>query len=216
MKPATRIASFLVLLAALSYANDHQRPWQSAALLDVTTAAYALPPSQPAAGQIDTGDVSLSQKHFAMRFNASSYSLESGDFIWVATRAGRYGDFQVAFHQPMKFAVENSNLYLIDAEGKERKLRLQNKVAKAGVLRSGPLLPAAAEPGKIVLESDPESAAITLDGRRVGTTPAVIRLLPGTHDLRLSLDGWKSWSATINVQEGADLKIPVNLEKDRK
>jgi hypothetical protein len=216
MKPATRIGFLLLLLAAVSFANDHPRDWQSGDLLDVTTEAYALPRNQPPAGQIDTGDASLSQKHFAMRFNASSYSLESGDFVWVATRAGRYSDFKVAFRQPMKFAVENSNLYLLDAEGKERKLKLQSKIAKAGAVSSGSSLSSTGEPGKITIESDPESAAITLDGRLVGTAPAVIRLRPGRHNLQLSLESWKSWSAAINVQEGADLKVPVTLEKDRK
>ncbi len=216
MKAFARLGFFLVLLAGLSYANGRQRDWQSGALLDVTTEAYALPRNQPPAGQIDTGDASLSQQHFAMRFNASSYSLDSGDFIWVATRPGRYSDFKITFRQPIKFAVERSNLYLIDDEGKERKLKLQNRIAKAGVVRSGPALPAASEAGKITIESDPESAAITLDGRFVGTAPATIRLRPGTHDFRLSLESWKSWSATIDVQGGADLKIPVNLEKVRK
>jgi hypothetical protein len=216
MKAFACLGFVLVLLAALSYANGHQRAWQSGALLDVTTEAYALPPSQPTTGKIDTGDVSLSQKHFAMRLNASSYSLDSGDFIWVATRPGRYSDFKIAFRQPIKFAVENSNLYLIDDEGKERKLKLQAKIAKTSAVRTGPSLPAAPEAGQIAIESDPDAAAITLDGRLVGTTPATIRLRPGTHDLRVSLESWKSWSATINVQEGADLKIPVNLEKDRK
>jgi len=216
MKPVTRIGFFLLLMAALSSANDHPRAWQSAALLDVTTEAYALPRNQPPGGQTDTGDVSLSQKHFAMRFNASTYSLESGDFVWVATRAGRYSDFKVAFRQPMKFAVENSNLYLLDAEGKERKLKLQSKIAKTGAISSGSSLSSTGEPAKITIESDPESAAITLDGRFVGTAPAVIRLRPGRHDLQLSLEGWKSWSAVINLQEGADLKVPVELEKSRK
>src|ERR1700674_2256404 len=125
MKPVTHVGFLLVLLVALSPVNDNQRAWQSGTLLYVTTEALPIRASQPNAGRIDTGDVSLSHSHLVRPINESRYSLDSGDFIWVAARLGRYSDFKVTFRQPMRFVVENSNLYLLDAEGKERKLKLR-------------------------------------------------------------------------------------------
>jgi PEGA domain-containing protein len=216
MKPVPHIGVLLVLLAALSPANDSQRAWQSGTLLCVTTDALLIRASQPNAGRIDTGDVSLARSHLVMPINETRYSLDSGDFIWVAARVGGYSDFQVTFSQPMKFAVEKSNLYLLDAEGKERKLKLKEKIAKTGAVPDGALAPAVAEPAAITIVSDPESAAIALDGRLVGTAPATIRLIPGKHDIHLSLKGWKDWSETITVPAGGYLRIPVSLQKDRK
>ena len=208
MKPVTHIGFLVFLLATLSPANDSQRTWQSGTLLYVVTENFPIRASQPNAGRIDTGDLSLLR---TPQINESRYSLDSGDFIWVATRLGRYSDFKVTFRQPTKFTVENSNLYLVDAEGKERKLKLREKIAK-----SGALTPATLEAAAINIYSNPELAEIVVDGRIVGTTPVTMLLASGKHDIQVSLEGWKRWSETVNLPANSFLRLPVSLQKDRK
>ena len=69
------------------------------------------------------------------------------------------------------------------------------------------------EKGIIHLTTTPSGAGIFLNGRFVGQTPATLRLVPGRHTIRLSLDNAKSWQEDIEVLEGSEVTLQIDLSK---
>ncbi|MFT4924216.1 MAG: sulfatase activating formylglycine-generating enzyme [Phenylobacterium sp.] len=66
----------------------------------------------------------------------------------------------------------------------------------------------------VTLNSDPVGSTLNSNGLAVGTTPFVGTLLQGSHQLSLSLPGYKSWQKTITVAAGINVDMPlVYLEK---
>jgi hypothetical protein len=64
--------------------------------------------------------------------------------------------------------------------------------------------------GKLVVESVPTGAEVSVDGREVGTTPASLEVAPGAHKLEVRI-GDSSRSVWINVPEGGTLDQRVEL-----
>jgi hypothetical protein len=56
--------------------------------------------------------------------------------------------------------------------------------------------------GSISIKSEPSNAMILVDGNKVGTTtPAVINdLSPGTHRINISMEGYKIWNESIEIE----------------
>lgn len=66
------------------------------------------------------------------------------------------------------------------------------------------------------VSSVPAGAAITVDGTDTlqGTTPLTLGLRPGSHTLRLSLDGYRDAAMTVNLQQGSvPDEVFVQLER---
>lgn len=62
--------------------------------------------------------------------------------------------------------------------------------------------------------SDPSDADILIDGDFYGTTPSILKLPPGTHQLEFRLEGYKTYSEPLNLHSGAPLStIRRPLEK---
>ena len=72
--------------------------------------------------------------------------------------------------------------------------------------------PAPVEKGIIHLATTPSGASIFLNGRFVGQTPATL-LAPGPHTIRLSLDGAKHWQQDIEVLDGSEVTLQIDLTK---
>jgi serine/threonine-protein kinase len=73
------------------------------------------------------------------------------------------------------------------------------------------LLPA---PFKVQVASDPPGAEISLDGEVRGKTPAAIEIPgDGSHQLRLSLEGFQPWTTVPERHKG--LPDPIHLQKHR-
>jgi len=57
--------------------------------------------------------------------------------------------------------------------------------------------------GTIKITSDPSGAMVEFDGERavgpMSTTPTTITTSPGTHTIKLSLDGYQDWSTSVDV-----------------
>ncbi len=71
-------------------------------------------------------------------------------------------------------------------------------------------------PGVMVLQSDPEGAAIWIDGsRREERTPAMLNELPlGTYEVRLTAEGFVPYSQTVEITEAApQVEISGVLER---
>jgi hypothetical protein len=70
-----------------------------------------------------------------------------------------------------------------------------------------------AEKGTVRLATTPTGADIYVDESFVGQTPARLRLVPGKHRLRLSLAGGKDWDHEIEVLEGSEVTLQIDLTK---
>ena len=66
--------------------------------------------------------------------------------------------------------------------------------------------------GVLRVESSPAAATVVLDGTKKGITPLTIDALsPGTHALRLDLDGYTSYDGTVQVTAGGTITQSVHL-----
>jgi hypothetical protein len=67
-------------------------------------------------------------------------------------------------------------------------------------------------PASLSLSSSPPGAEVSLDGRTVGQTPlALADLPPGRHDLGLTLAGYQSWQASLELEPGGSVARDVRL-----
>ena len=79
--------------------------------------------------------------------------------------------------------------------------------------------PASADaPARLVVESTPSGAAVTVDGRAVGRTPLDgIDVAPGERRLRVSGEalgeGWGSWEQTVDARPGERIHVEVALSR---
>jgi hypothetical protein len=70
------------------------------------------------------------------------------------------------------------------------------------------------QPGTLTLKTEPARAEVLVDGEEVsGSSPFVnIELEPGEdHNLRVSAEGFETWSDTIQVQAGQERELRVDL-----
>ena len=64
----------------------------------------------------------------------------------------------------------------------------------------------------VMVRSDPPDADLEIDGTYYGTAGQPIRLVPGIHQVRVSLPGYIEWSKRVMVQEGTN--VMARLQKD--
>jgi serine/threonine protein kinase len=78
---------------------------------------------------------------------------------------------------------------------------------------ASPPTPAKTE-APLVIDSKPEGAVVFLDGRQVGTTPLTFPLVQvGAHSVRLTLEGYRPWSASVQVQATEPNRVTASLER---
>lgn len=71
----------------------------------------------------------------------------------------------------------------------------------------------AGKTGSVAIDSRPRGARVTIDGRALGQSPmSVPGLSPGSHALRLDLDGYKPLVTTFTVKAGETARVAVTLE----
>jgi hypothetical protein len=81
-----------------------------------------------------------------------------------------------------------------------------------------PNLPAVAQTATAAVKvrckftSLPSGAEITLDGAYVGSTPSVIDVDAGTHQVEMSLPGYAPWRRKVDVLSGSELSISATLQ----
>lgn len=75
--------------------------------------------------------------------------------------------------------------------------------------------PAAADDkGKIMLTSVPEGAEVYVDDDLVGNAPATLRLPSGKHTVKVSQQGYKTWTKQVTVFAGSETNLKAPLEKE--
>jgi len=73
---------------------------------------------------------------------------------------------------------------------------------------------ARAAAGAIAVDSRPRGAKVWIDGKAVGATPvSVPGFTPGTHSVRLELNGYKPLATRVTVKPGETARIAVTLEQ---
>jgi len=126
--------------------------------------------------------------------------LELGSRTIVVTRRG--------------YVSEERRVVLSEARPSQSlELRLS---AVAATPRSQPAPPAARQTGEatgvLIVESRPPGAAVTINGRPSGTTPATIAALaPGDYRVSLSLPGYQSFVTTVRVVAGGRTRAAASL-----
>lgn len=64
----------------------------------------------------------------------------------------------------------------------------------------------------IYVSSTPSGAGIWLDNQYKGATPFTItRVIPGSHAIKLTLNGYDDWINTVNVIQGSTTTVPAEL-----
>lgn len=71
---------------------------------------------------------------------------------------------------------------------------------------------AAPSSGKISVSSTPANADIEIDGSFVGTTPSMIEVAPGEHEITIKKSGFRNWQRKMKIMSGA-INVSAELEK---
>jgi PEGA domain len=70
------------------------------------------------------------------------------------------------------------------------------------------------EPGTLVIDSRPQGATVSVDGRAVGTTPITVGdVRAGNHSVQITRDGYRTWSASVDIKGGEQNRVTASLEK---
>jgi len=81
----------------------------------------------------------------------------------------------------------------------------------------GPAVPspavASTESSTIELESNPDGAEISIDGKYVGNAPTTLHLPVGDHAIRIEKPSYKPWERTLTITSGETTTITATLEK---
>lgn len=65
----------------------------------------------------------------------------------------------------------------------------------------------------LIVESRPSGATVFLNDRRLGTTPLTMdAVAPGSHAIRLELEGYRRWSSSVRVAVGERNRVAASLE----
>ncbi len=85
------------------------------------------------------------------------------------------------------------------------------KTPSSGTFRSATTDDLRGPLGILRLESKPSGAQVLVDGNVKGLTPIEIKLPPGSHEVRLSMENHGDWEAQVRITENKLTSIPVEL-----
>jgi hypothetical protein len=77
-----------------------------------------------------------------------------------------------------------------------------------------PTQPAVAAEATVIINSNPEGADITVDGKYVGNTPSTLRLSSGDHTVKIEKSGFTAWEKSVSITGGSNLNLAPTLEKN--
>jgi hypothetical protein len=68
--------------------------------------------------------------------------------------------------------------------------------------------------GSVTVNSAPDGADVYVDDNFVGNAPAVLKLSPGKHTVKVSQDGYKAWTKDISVFADSEVNLKAALGKN--
>ena len=71
---------------------------------------------------------------------------------------------------------------------------------------------APADEGTVIVASTPGGAQVNVGGTNYGTTPATLKLAKGTHEIRISKDGYTSGTRMVKVDGAGPFNVSMTLE----
>ncbi len=74
--------------------------------------------------------------------------------------------------------------------------------------------PAAAAEATVIVNSNPDGAEITVDGKYAGNTPSTLRLRAGDHSVKIDKAGFASWQKSVSISGGSNLSLSPTLERN--
>lgn len=91
--------------------------------------------------------------------------------------------------------------------------------AEPSMTKPASVVPVAAEApvgqsGRISVTSVPDGADIYVDENFVGNAPATLKLSPGKHTVKVSQQGYQSWTKEISVFADSDVNLKATLAKN--
>ncbi|HTF65785.1 MAG TPA: hypothetical protein VK638_24155 [Edaphobacter sp.] len=110
----------LLSIGPLAFAKDKARDWQPGTLVDSSTER----------GKRVYGDADGVN---TFRDDLTFYKIDTGSMMYLCARTlrnRRDKALDVTINRPVQFAIDGSACYLQDAESKEHKLSLEQKIAK--------------------------------------------------------------------------------------
>jgi hypothetical protein len=76
------------------------------------------------------------------------------------------------------------------------------------------VVPAAPATGAVDVDSRPQGARVTVDGRYLGVTPLrVPELAAGAHRVEIDREGHRAVASTVNIVGGEVTRLAVTLER---
>lgn len=115
---------FLVVCSVTSLAKDHA--WTTGTLVDSETERGTRTVGIPST--IGSGPMIAT-----LRNDVTLYTIDDGKYLWVVSRRitkKHDKPLDLTVNAPVKFAIEKSDCYLLDDEGKEHKLVVEKKTLK--------------------------------------------------------------------------------------
>lgn len=85
------------------------------------------------------------------------------------------------------------------------------KIELAASALRAKLLASAKAPARVIVESDPPGAALTVDGEQAGLAPTELELAAGTHRITAAADGFTAATRTISAVSGVDERLTIHL-----
>lgn len=134
-----RIATLIVLAAALIAAAPKNRDWQTGMVLDPQDNLYfGHTYSHPTDATMSFGDARTgSQIHVGTRspgddFVLDQYVVESESYVYLAQtmRLRSNKPFRLPANMPVKFAIDKKRIWLLDAEGNEYQANIAKRKEK--------------------------------------------------------------------------------------
>jgi serine/threonine-protein kinase len=119
------------------------------------------------------------------------------------------------------YRVERRDVALSAADAaRTLSFRLERNPAPAATRRPAPAQSAPREKtsftGSVYVDSRPQGARITIDGKDYGTTPVRIPSVPiGSHVIRLELPNHRAWSSSLRVTAGVEARVTGSLDPIR-
>jgi hypothetical protein len=177
--------------------------------LDIDLEAVCLPNGKPAPlramrrGSLhpDNAEVSASDSLFALP------ALPVMLFVWgkdVSIPEGREFTTYLAEDTPLEASLLRTRPVPIS--------ECTEAAADPGPVPQLAQAPTRQELSTVNVRSTPANAEIYVDDRFMGNTPAVLRLPPGEHQIRLVAPGFSHWERLIAATPGGDANVQVKLE----
>jgi PEGA domain len=109
--------------------------------------------------------------------------------------------------------LETKNFHANDNQGGPSTPAPQPATASSQAGASSPPPAVVPTTGTVEVNSTPEGADVYADGAFIGNAPAILKLAPGNHTIRVSQSGFKEWSREVAVEAGSEAHLSASLDK---